>query len=690
LHLQFVYPASMTSSAKDRAPAPIAARYPSTHHRVTGQVQDPWAWLSDRDHPETIPYLVAENEFAASWFAPHATLIDQIFGEIKSRIVEDDTTVAMRHGPWWYLRQTVAGSGYQVHRRGATKESASEFVVLDENVEAKSIENFSLGAFELSNDHRFLAWSHETDGSERFTIRIRDLATTTDLADKIADTSNAKLAWSHDARYLFYVTHDDAMRPNKVWRHTIGDLQKSDVVVVEENDGRFNLNIATTRSGEWIVISSESRLASECCLLSARDPLRAPVMVRPRQEEVEYSIDHWGDRFVILTNLNAVDFRVMSAPLEDPGSWTEIVAHAVGRRIYGIEPFRNHLIVQEWREAQQRIRVFARDGSITELHTGDQPHALSLDQCPEWDTQIVRYTHESLVSPSTVFDHDVVTNQRTVLKTQAVPNTDLSNYLATREWAAAPDGTKIPLDIVRHRTTPVNGTAPGLLYAYGAYESAVPPWFSVARLSLLDRGWVWALAHPRGGGECGRDWYLHGKLLNKRNTFIDVNTCAKHLYRRHVAAGKLALRGMSAGGLMVGACVTFEPHLYGAALAEVPFVDVVNSMSDPTLPLTINEWEEWGDPRSEPAASYMLAYSPYDNAKADRYPPMFVTGGLNDPRVRYHEPAKWVAKLRSIGATREPLIFECEMVAGHFGKSNRYDQWLYEAKLMAFALIVCR
>jgi len=680
----------MASTPADRIPAPIAPQYPQIHSRITGLAQDPWAWLSDKNHPETIPYLEAENTFANNWFLQHRDLIEKLFNEIKSRTLEDDTTVAMRHGPWWYLRQTISGSGYQVHRRGATKEHASEFVILDENIESRTIENFRLGAFEISGDHNLLAWSYEVDGSELFTVRIRDLTTGHDSEDKIVDTSNAGLAWSSDNQHLFYVTHDAAMRPNKIWRHKLGNDQKADEVVFEEHDERFNLSIEATRSGRWIVIKSQSRLTSECFLVATNDALKAPIMVRPRQDEVEYDIDHWGECFVILTNLDAVDYRVMSASLHEPGAWTELVAHTVGRRIYGMEPFRDHLVIQEWCEAQQRIRVVARNGSISELHTGDDPHELSFEQCPEWDTEYVRYASESLVSPSAIFDHNLITNQRTMLKTQAIPNTDLSKYLATREWATAPDGTRIPLDIVRHKDTPINGTAPGMLYAYGAYESAVPPWFSAARLSLLDRGWIWALAHPRGGGECGRHWYLDGRLMNKRNTFTDVNACAKHLYRHHVAAGKLALRGMSAGGLMVGACITSEPDLFGAALAEVPFVDVINSMSDPSLPLTINEWEEWGDPRGEPAASYMLAYSPYDNAKADAYPPMLVTGGLNDPRVRYHEPAKWVAKLRSLGACRQPLIFECEMTAGHFGKSNRYEQWKYEAKLMAFALVVCR
>ena len=676
----------MTSSAFDQLPAPLAPQFPFIHDRVTGPAQDPWSWLSNRDHPDTIPYLNSENAYADAWFAPHAPLIDQIFHEIKSRIVEDDTSVPMQHGSWWYLRQTLAGSGYSIHLRGATRETAGSTVILDENIEAKPYEFFGLGAFELSHDHNLLAWSHETDGSERFTIRVRDLRTNIDLADTLVDTSNANLAWSSDAKYLFYITHDDAMRPDKVWRHTIGDAQQNDVMIFEESDERFNVNVSSTRSGEWIIIDSQSRITSECFLLSADDPLHSLIPVRAREQAIEYRIDHWGDRFVVLTNLNAVDFRVMSAPLDSPGTWTEIIPHVVGQRINNIEPFRDHLVVQDWQDAQQRLRVLHQDGRIKTLNTGVDPHEISIDECPEWETNTVRYAHESLVSPNTVFDHNVLTNERVPVKTQVVPNTTLADYITTREWAIAQDGTRVPLDIVRHKDTPVDGTAPGLLYGYGSYEYAIAPWFSVARLSLLDRGWVWALAHPRGGGECGRNWYLDGKLLNKKNTFSDMNDCARHLYKNHVAPGRLAVRGGSAGGLMVGACITSEPSLYGAAIAEVPFVDVISSMSDPSLPLTINEWEEWGDPRSEPSASYMLSYSPYDNTKADAYPPMLVTAGLNDPRVCYHEPAKWVAKLRSLGTSRQPLIFKCEMDAGHAGKSDRYDQWRDEAKVMAFML----
>jgi oligopeptidase B len=672
------------TSAFDQISAPTAPRIQFVHDRVTGPAEDPWAWLNDRDHPETIPYLNAENDYADAWFAAHAPLIEQVFQEIRSRIVEDDTSVPTQHGPWWYVRQTLAGGGYTVHRRGATRETAGSTVILDENIESQPFESFRLGSLELSHDHNFLAWSHETDGSERFTIKVRDLRTNSDLADTLVDTSNANLAWSSDAKYLFYVTHDDAMRPDKVWRHTIGDVQNNDALIFAEPDERFNVNVSSTRSGQWIIIESQSRITSECFLLSANDPLNQLIAVRGREQGIEYRIDHWGDRFVVLTNLDAVDFRVMSAPLDNPGNWTEIVGHVVGQRINIIEPFCDHLVIQDWRDAQQRLRVLNRDGKMTSLRTGVDPHQITINECPEWTTNILRYSHESLVSSTTVFDHNVLTNQRVALKTQAVPNATLTDYITTREWAIAQDGTRVPLDIVRHKDTPVDGTAPGLLYGYGSYEYAIAPWFSVARLSLLDRGWIWALAHPRGGGEYGRNWYLNGKLLNKKHTFSDINDCARHLYQQHVAPGRLAVRGRSAGGLMVGACITSEPSLYGAAIAEVPFVDVVTSMSDPSLPLTINEWEEWGDPRSEPAASYMLSYSPYDNTHAVAYPPMLVTAGLNDPRVCYHEPAKWVAKLRSLKSSRQPLIFRCEMDAGHAGKSDRYDQWRDEAKVMAF------
>ncbi len=666
--------------------APLAPQHQHTWRAVTGDRQDPWAYLKDPQHPDTIPYLRAENTNTDAWFAAHGEITEEIYQEIKSRTNEDETSPPVHYGQWWYASKTVAGSGYAIHTRGRTRELAYQTVMLDENIESAGHDYFDLGTMVLAHDHHSFAWLRDTDGSEQYTLLVRDL-TSSNTPDKILlqDTSNSGIAWSQNGKYLFYVTHDHAMRPNKLWRHKIGTEQSADVQLFDEPDERFNVEIATTRSKNFIVISTTSRITGESWLLDPQQPEAAPKLVRAREHEIEYHIDDWGDRFVILTNLHATDFRVMTAPTNEPGNWSEFIGHTPGQRIDNIDPFSSHLIVHEWVNAQQQFRAVTKDNVSTPLRTGTEPHGLEPESCPEYTSATFRYTHESLTSPRTVFDHDIATNTRVAIKTQEVLNCDLSQYVSHREWATGHDGTLIPLDIVKHRNT-TNKTAPGLLYAYGSYEASMPPWFSVARLSLLDRGFVWALAHPRGGGELGRQWYLNGKLMNKRNTFRDVNSCARHLYANHVGADRLAVRGGSAGGLMVAACITSEPNLYGAAIAEVPFVDVINSMSDPSLPLTINEWDEWGDPRTEPAASYMLGYSPYDNTHAVAYPPLLVTAGLNDPRVLFHEPAKWVAKLRHLATTTQPLLFQCEMGAGHAGKTDRYEQWREEAKKLNFVI----
>jgi oligopeptidase B len=390
----------------------------------------------------------------------------------------------------------------------------------------------------------------------------------------------------------------------------------------------------------------------------------------------------------VLTNLDAPDFRVMSSPHDRPDAWEELLPHVEGRRIMSVEPFAGHLVLHEWADAQPRIRVRFRDAAEAILDFGDEPHDIEPGANPEWDTTSLRVGYQSLTTPATVYDHDVATGERILRKQTPTPNVDLSKYVSTRTWATSPDGTSVPVDVVRHVDTPVDGTAPCAVYAYGSYEASLPPWFSVARLSLLDRGAAWVLVHPRGGGELGRRWYLDGRLLNKRNTFVDTLAAVEHVVAEGVAdPRRVAIRGGSAGGLMVGACVTMRPELFASAVAEVPFVDVVTTMSDPSLPLTITEWDEWGDPRAEPYASYMLGYSPYDNTEPRDYPSLYVTAGLNDPRVAYHEPAKWVARLRSVGAGRErPLLLRTEMGAGHGGPSGRYDAWRDEARVLTFLL----
>ena len=671
--------------------APVAKQIPFEWQRPTGAASDPWAWLRNREDPDTIAYLEAENRYADEFFATHSTFVETVFEEIKSRVLETDLEAPVRKDTWWYTSRTEEGKSYPIHCRGASRETATDSVLLDENIEADGHEYFSLGAFAVSPDHRLLAWSSDTDGGERYTMKFRDLSTGAELADTLTDTAWGGCAWSvgagtdSDALWVLYVKPDEAMRPFQVWRHCMGTDQAADALVFEDLDERFFVSVDLTRSDQWIVIESSSKLSSEVALIAASDPTATPAIVRPRADDIEYHLDHWGDRFVIVTNLEAEDFRVMTAPVDAPSQWTEFLAHEAGRRIVGAEPFATHLVVHEWHEAQQRLRVLWADGREHVIDLGLEPHEVELESNPEWHTTTVRFSYQSFTTPASVFEEDLITGTRTLLKQKPVPGVDLSRYTATREWAVAPDGTSVPVDVMRLSDAVANSSAPCVVYGYGSYEISLPPWFSVARLSLIDRGWTFAVVHPRGGGELGRRWYLDGKLLSKVNTFSDTIACCEHLAASGWAAsGRLALRGGSAGGLLLGACINMRPDLFASAIAEVPFVDVVSTMSDPSLPLTVTEWEEWGDPREEPSASYMLSYSPYDNLGPHNYPAIYVTAGLNDPRVSYHEPAKWVAKLREIRGNDVPLVFKCEMGAGHGGPSGRYEMWRDEARVIAF------
>jgi oligopeptidase B len=666
---------------------PRAKRIPHRLERPTGPVEDPFHWLRDREDPETIAYLQVENAHADNWFRERAELVEQLFEEIKSRVQETDTSAPVPVDDWWYVVRTEEGKSYPIHCRGRSAADATAHVLLDQNAEAAGHEFFDVGAFEMSFDHSLLAWSADTSGDEHYTLRVRDAAHGHELDDVLHDTTWAGVAWTLDGTHLYYVVADEQERPYRVMRHRLGAPQDDDVEVFVEPDERFYVGIGVTRSRRWIVIHSGSKQSSEAWLLPTGDPEAEPFCVRPRREEIEYHVDDWGDRLVILTNDDAVDFRVMEATVDAPAEWFELVPHEAGRRITALEPFADFLALHEWHAAQPRIRVIGRDGHETALAIDPEPHDVEFGPNENWDASVLRLTHQSFTTAARVIDVDVTTGDIEVIKETPTPNVDLDHYVAQRMWAPAEDGTSVPVDIVRHVDTPLDGTAACCVYGYGSYEISMPPWFSVARLSLLDRGVVWALVHPRGGGELGRAWYLEGKLLSKRNTFTDTLAACDHLVASGVAAGdRLAIRGGSAGGLLVGACVTMRPERFRAAVAEVPFVDVVTTMSDPSLPLTVTEWEEWGDPRAEPFASYMLGYSPYDNTVPAAYPALYVTAGLNDPRVSFHEPAKWVAKLRSVRTTTPPLLLRTEMGAGHAGPSGRYDAWRDEARVLTFLL----
>ncbi len=684
-------------------PPPVAKRVPSTTTRHGTEVVDDWAWLRDRDDPDTLAYLRAENAYAEEWFGQVADLREAIFAEIKARTQETDLSVPVRHGPWWYYRRTVEGLAYPIHCRLPAGESPTppdtpvdgtappgELVVLDENAEAEGHEFFEVGAFDVSPGHGRLAWSLDLDGSEVYTMHVRDLATGQDTADVIERT-HYSTAWSADERFLLYTRPDDAMRPHQVWRHELGRPAADDVLVLEEPDERFFLSVGLTRSQQWIVISADSNTTSEVRVLPATDPTAAPRVVAPRRDGHEYGLDHWGDRFVLLTNDTAEDFRLVTAPLDDPSeaNWVELVPARPGTRLGSVDAFTGHLVVHEWGDATPRLRLVFPDGRERVPAFDEEVHTVDLGPNPDAEATSVRYQYQSLVTPPTVIDEEVAGGERQVRKRQPVLGVDLSRYRSRREWAPASDGERVPIDVVWHEDTPLDGRAPLVVYAYGSYEASIPATFSVPRLSLLDRGVVWALAHPRGGGELGRRWYREGKLLNKRNTFTDTIATVEHLVAAgYGAPGRVGVRGGSAGGLLVGACLNLRPDLFAAAVAQVPFVDVVNTMSDPSLPLTVIEWEEWGNPADPTYGEYMAGYAPYENVQPTAYPALYVTAGLNDPRVSYHEPAKWVARLRATTAGRQdkPILLRTELGAGHAGPSGRYETWRDEARVLAFLL----
>jgi oligopeptidase B len=670
---------------------PVAKRVPHRTERHGRTVEDDWAWLADRDDPDTLAYLEAENAYADAWFGQHGDLVEAIFSEIKARTQETDLSVPTRKGEWWYLTRTEEGRSYPIHvRRLDDADDAGELVLLDQNAEAEGHPYFSLGAFDVSPSGRLLAWSSDTSGDEVFTMRVRDLETGEDLSDALERTYYGS-AWSLDEQHLFYVVPDDAMRPWQVWRHRLGTPQPDDELVLQEDDERFFVDLDLSRSEQFVIITSASRTTSEVHVIPAGAPLTPSRVIEPRRPDHEYAVDHQGDRFVVLTNDGAEDFKVVAAPVDDPShSWTEVVAHVAGRRIDSLDAFDGFVVLREWFEAMPRIRIVFDDGRERVPAFDEAVHGVDLSSNPEYRTDRIRFELESLVTPRSVYEEAIDGHERVLLRqTPVLGGYDPGDYESVRTWATAPDGTAVPVDVVRKRTTPFDGTAPVVLYGYGAYEQSMAPWFSIARLSLLDRGIVWALAHPRGGGELGRRWYLEGKLLQKHRTFTDFAAAAEHLVEAgFAAADRVAIRGGSAGGLLVGAVVAQRPELPAAVVAEVPFVDVVTTMLDPSLPLTITEWEEWGDPREPEFERAMAAYAPYENVRAEAYPPMLVTAGLNDPRVAYHEPAKWVAKLRATTTGDQPLLLKTELSAGHAGPSGRYEAWREEARVLAFLVAV--
>jgi oligopeptidase B len=672
---------------------PNAPRRPHVLSMHGDERIDDWYWMRDRDDPAVLAHLEAENAYAEAVLAPGTKLRDGIFTEIRGRIQETDASAPMPDGPWAYYTRTVEGEQYAIHCR-RRRHGGPEEMLLDENELAAGHDYFSLGGFEISPDHRLLAYSTDETGGERYTLRFRDLEQGKDLPDVVDDVTYG-LAWSDDVRTIFYVRPDEAVRPHEVWRHHLGTATTEDVRVFREDDERFFLGVGRTRSGRYVLIDAESKLTSETWFIPSGAPEQPPTVIARREHEHEYSVEHHehpdlGDRFLIVTNSDgARNFRVVAAPVTDPGreNWTELVAHDDAVRIDSVDAFRDHLAISERANGLDRVRVLQfATGTWHTLPASDPVYSMWVGANLEFDASALRYGYTSLVAPVTDLDYDPVSGGSTVVKVQPVlGGYDASAYTSARLWATAADGTLIPISVVHRRDVALDGRAPALLAGYGAYEHSSDPVFRAARLSLLDRGFVFAIAHVRGGGELGREWYEQGRLEHKENTFTDFVACAEALVEHgYTAPGRIVARGGSAGGLLMGAVANLRPDLFAAIVAEVPFVDVVTTMLDPELPLTVTEWEEWGDPRGAADYARMKAYSPYDNVTAQAYPAMFVTTGLNDPRVQYWEPAKWVAKLRSLTTSHNPIVLRTELDAGHGGPSGRYDAWRDEATVLAF------
>lgn len=695
---------------------PVAERRDTerVHHR--DNFVDPYEWLRDPTDPAVIAHLEAENAWTERATGHLADLRDELFAEQKARTLETDLSVPERGSHrrgnesvrYWYYSRTVEGSDYPIHCRvpagdddtppDPSVEIAGEQVVLDENLAARNNTFYRLGALEVSPDGTRIAVAEDVTGAERYRLRFVDLGTGEALPD-VVDEIAGSLCWA-DNSHVFFTRCDEAWRPHQLLRYALatGTAPGVETLVHTEPDERFFTDVQLSRDEGWVVHSLGSKLTSEVRLLPVGDPTGEFRVVAPRHEGVEYDVEVAGDRLLIVHNLPAedghpaTDFALSQAPLDSASveDWEPLMPHIPGVRLLGVDAYAHHAVVSLRRDGLTGLHVLPRNenGDFTtgeDLTFDERVFTVGHAPSMEWDTDRLRFHHASMTTPTTVWEADVTTGERVLLKRTPVQDHPergpyrSEDYLQGRTWATAADGTMIPISYVHHRTTALDGTAPTVLYGYGSYEASMDPYFSIPRLSLLDRGFVYAIAHVRGGGEMGRAWYDNGKQLSKKNTFTDFIDCAHHLVDQRIAdPERLAARGGSAGGLLMGAVANLAPHLFRAIQADVPFVDALTSILDPDLPLTVTEWDEWGDPLHDPVVyHYMKSYSPYENVAEIEYPAILATTSLNDTRVLFVEPAKWVAALRHTAVPRpdRPILLKTEMVAGHGGVSGRYNTW---------------
>ena len=684
------------------AEPPVADRRPHSysHHGVT--VEDPYHWLKDQsyprvDDPDVLAYLKAENVYFESMMAPRRELVDKLFEEIKARQKPDDSGVPYKDGDWYYQWRFEEGGQYRIWQRwpapgaGAPDvPGANAETILNEPELAAAHDYFRLGALSVSHRGDLLAYSTDTDGSERYRLVVKDLKTGEMLEDAIENTLGGAV-WAADDSALLYVVVDENWRPYQVRRHVLGQPAESDSVVYEERDPGFFVRLSESASERYILIHTAGHTSSEAYVIPADTSDAEPRLVAPRRADHEYFVDHQGDRFVIRTNDRHKNFRLVTAPGDDPseGNWVSLLEGTAELYIRGFDVFSDFVAVVERTDGLNAIRLIGRDGTTTHVELPEAACSVALGDNAEFRTRTLRLEYSSMITPPTVFDYGVDSGGLRALKVREIPSGYAKEqYLTERLTAPARDGAAIPVSLVRRKDTPADGGAPLYLYGYGAYGFALPPSFSTSRLSLLDRGFIFAIAHIRGGDDLGYHWYEAGKLDRRTNTFNDFVDVARFLIEAgYVKEGRIAIAGGSAGGELMGAVVNQAPELWGAVAAHVPFVDVLNTMLDESLPLTPTEWPEWGNPIEDKAAFELIrSYSPYDQLIAREYPPMLVTAGLNDPRVTYWEPAKYVARLRHLKTGDNALLLKTNMGAGHGGKSGRYDSLYEVAEEIAFML----
>ncbi|MGB3721235.1 MAG: S9 family peptidase [Pacificimonas sp.] len=669
---------------------PVADVRPTSFERHGITVEDPYAWLKDASYPEVddedvLYYLKAENTYFDAVMKPHEALVEEVFQELKARVKEDDASVPQKDGDYEYWWAFEEGDQYRTwYRRPAgTKDST---ILLSEPDLASNVEYFRLGMFEVSPDGKLLAYAVDDNGSERFTLKVKNLETGELLVDEIENVFSA--VWAADSKSFLYTIADDNWRSKVVLHHELGKAGPREVY--REQDAEFSVGIGLSQSRNWAILSTGTNTTSEVRLLPTSDFTAAPVMVSARKESREYDLDEREGQLFIRVNDTHPNFRVVTASVEAPGDWTELIAGSDDHYIRGLTSFENLLVIEERIEGLSQVRLRDYDlGSERYIAFPEASYDAGLGSNPEYRIGKLRLSYESMVTPDTVYDYDLASGDLETLKVQEIPSGyDASDYATERLMAPGRDGTMIPVSIVYKRGFPKDGSRPLHLYAYGAYGYAVPPGFSSSRLSLIDRGYAFAIAHIRGGDDLGYQWYLDGKLKKRTNTFNDFVDVGRFLAKEgYTSEGKIVASGGSAGGELMGAVVNQAPELFGAVAAHVPFVDVLNTMLDDSLPLTPGEWQEWGNPLEDPEAfKLLLSYSPYDQVSAQNYPPMLVTAGLNDPRVTYWEPAKWTAKLRATKTDDNVLLLKTNMGAGHGGKSGRFDSLRERAEEVVFFL----